>query len=199
MTDLRDPSDILAFAAHARENLGTISVVVNNAGIQHTEMFETFSMQRWNDVIAINLTAVFALSQAFWAEMKNQKFGRVINISSVHGMVASVNKAAYVASKHGVIGLTKVMALEGAPDGISVNGICPGWVETPLAEKQVSDIMKENDLSREAAVEKLMVKQPVKSFVPQELIADTCIFLASEKASLITGSAIPIDGGWVAQ
>lgn len=199
VTDLRDPLDVGAFAQAAREALGTISVVVNNAGIQHTEAFETFARDKWNDVIAINLTAVFEISQAFWSGMREQKFGRIINIASVHGTVASENKAAYVASKHGVVGLTKVMALEGAPHGIAVNSVSPGWVETPLAEKQIEAIMKERSLSHGEAVAKLMVKQPVKSFVPQDLIAETCVFLASEKATLITGGVIPIDGGWVAQ
>jgi 3-hydroxybutyrate dehydrogenase len=199
ITDLRNSDEILAFASSAGERLGNISVLINNAGIQHTESFETFPRKKWDDIIAINLTAVFTLSQALWGGMKEQKFGRIIHIASVHGTVGSVNKAAYVASKHGVIGLTKVMALEGAPDGITVNAICPGWVDTPLAEKQVDDLMRERAISRDEAIENLMIKQPIKSFVPQDLIADTCLFLASEKASLITGSAIPIDGGWVAQ
>ena len=198
-TDLRNVADIDLFASEARNALGAVSVLINNAGIQHTEKFESFPRSKWDDVIAVNLTAVFALSQIFWTEMKEQKFGRIINIASVHGMVASENKAAYVASKHAVLGLTKVMALEGAPFGISVNSICPGWVDTPLAEKQIQTLMADQAISRDESIEKLMVKQPVKNFVPQDLIADTCVFLASERASVITGSAIPIDGGWVAQ
>lgn len=198
--DLREPAQIQSFAAEASRELGTISVLVNNAGIQHVASVENFPVQKWNDVLAVNLSAVFHLSQALWPAMKEQRFGRIINIASVHGLVASESKSAYVAAKHGVVGLTKVMALEGAPFGITANSICPGWVNTPLVEKQIVDQMSLKQAPREEIVSNVLLqKQAVKDFVPMELIAETCLFMASEGARLMTGVSLPLDGGWVVQ
>jgi 3-hydroxybutyrate dehydrogenase len=198
--DLKNHESMNAFAKESEEKLGTISVLVNNAGIQHVEVFESFPTAKWNDILAVNLSAVFHMCQALWPAMKHQGFGRIINISSIHGLRASEFKSAYVASKHGVIGLTKVLALEGAPFGITANAICPGYVKTPLVEKQIEDQMRLHGLTKEKVIsDVLLKKQAVKDFVPAELIAETCLLLSSENAKLMTGSAIPIDGAWTSQ
>jgi 3-hydroxybutyrate dehydrogenase len=178
----------------------TIDVLVNNAGIQHVSPIESFPEEKWDAIIAINLSSAFHLSKAVWPQMKEQKFGRIINIASAHGLVASEFKSAYVASKHGVLGLTKTLALEGAPFNITCNAICPGYVKTPLVEKQVADQAKAHGMSEADVVAKVMLlKQAVKEFVSVEAIGKMAVFLAGDAGPAFTGTAIPIDGGWAAQ
>lgn len=179
---------------------GKIDILINNAGIQHVSPIEDFPDEKWNAIIGINLTSAFYLSKAVWKGMKERKFGRIINIASAHGLVASEFKAAYVASKHGIVGLTKTLALEGAPFNITCNAICPGYVKTPLVEKQIADQAKAHNMSESEVINKVMLyKQAVKEFVSVETLGQMALLLASETSSTITGSALPIDGGWNAQ
>lgn len=179
---------------------GSIDVLINNAGIQHVSPIEEFPEDKWNAIIGINLTSAFYLTKAVWKGMKERKFGRIINIASAHGLVASEFKSAYVASKHGIVGFTKTIALEGAPFNITANAICPGYVKTPLVEKQIADQAKAHQMSEADVVNKVMLlKQAVKKFVPVEVLGQMAVFMASENASTITGTAMPIDGGWNAQ
>lgn len=182
------------------DKFGSIDILVNNAGIQYVSPIESFPEEKWDAIIAINLTAPFHLIKAVWPSMKENKFGRIINISSAHGLVASENKSAYVASKHGMNGLTKTVALEGAPYNITCNSVCPGYVRTPIVEGQIADQMKANNMSAEDVVSKIMLgKQAIKEFVPVELIVSSVLFFASEEARCITGTALPVEGGWTAQ
>jgi 3-hydroxybutyrate dehydrogenase len=177
-----------------------VDVLINNAGIQHVAAVENFAVERWQAIININLNAAFYTTRCLWSSMKKNKFGRVINIASAHGLVASEFKSAYVAAKHGIVGFTKVLALEGAPHGITANAICPGYVKTPLVEKQIADQAIAHGIPESKVINDIMlVKQPVKDFVTVEAIGSLALYLASGDASLITGSAMPIEGGWVAQ
>ncbi|HOZ87553.1 MAG TPA: 3-hydroxybutyrate dehydrogenase, partial [Bacteroidia bacterium] len=179
---------------------GRIDVLINNAGIQHVAPIDEFPDDKWNAIIGINLSSAFYLSKAVWPGMKAKRFGRIINIASAHGLVASEFKSAYVASKHGIVGFTKTLALEGAPFNITCNAICPGYVKTPLVEKQIGDQAKAHNMSAEEVVSKvLLLKQAVKEFVPVEILGQMALLLASDGASTITGTALPIDGGWNAQ
>lgn len=181
-------------------NFGSVDVLINNAGIQYVSPVEEFPAEKWNAIIAVNLTSAFIASKAAWSSMKKNGFGRIINISSVHGLRASEYKSAYVAAKHGVIGLTKVLALEGAGHNITCNAICPGYVKTPLVEGQIKDQARAHDLSEEEVVQKVMLKkQAVKEFIPEQKIAELALFLAAENATAITGSSYTLDGGWTAQ
>jgi len=174
--------------------------LINNAGIQFVSPVENFPVDKWDQIIAINLSSVFHTIRGVIPLMKQQKWGRIINISSVHGLVASIHKSAYVASKHGVVGLTKTVALETAGSGITVNCINPGWVLTGLVEKQIETRATEKGITMEAAKTDLLAeKQPSKQFVAISQLADTAIFLCSDSASQITGISIPVDGGWTAQ
>ena len=194
------PAEISLMVKEASAQLGDIDILVNNAGIQYVSSVEDFPLNKWNDIIAVNLTAAFCTSQSVWNGMKDKKWGRIINISSAHGLVASENKSAYVASKHGLIGLTKTLALEGAALGITVNAICPGFVKTPLVEKQITDLAKQQNVSESEIIQKsILQKHAVKEFVSPEEIAALALFLASENASMITGTSMPVDGGWTAQ
>ena len=194
------PAEISLMVKEASAQLGDIDILVNNAGIQYVSPVEDFPLNKWNDIIAVNLTAAFCTSQSVWNGMKDKKCGRIINISSAHGLVASENKSAYVASKHGLIGLTKTLALEGAALGITVNAICPGFVKTPLVEKQITDLAKQQNVSESEIIQKsILQKHAVKEFVSPEEIAALALFLASENASMITGTSMPVDGGWTAQ
>ena len=194
------PAEISLMVKEASAQLGDIDILVNNAGIQFVSPVEDFPLNKWNDIIAVNLTAAFCTSQSVWNGMKDNKWGRIINISSAHGLVASENKSAYVASKHGLIGLTKTLALEGAALGITVNAICPGFVKTPLVEKQITDLAKQQNVSESEIIQKsILQKHAVKEFVSPEEIAALALFLASENASMITGTSMPVDGGWTAQ
>jgi 3-hydroxybutyrate dehydrogenase len=179
---------------------GSLHVLVNNAGIQFVSPIEDFPNQKYENIIAINMNAVFYASKAVWKQMKKQKFGRIINVSSVHGIRASEFKSAYVTAKHGVIGMTKVMALEGAPFNITCNAICPGYVKTPLVVGQIKDQAKAHHMTEDEVVEKVMLKkQAVKQFVPLEAIADMAILLAKDSSTTITGTSFVLDGGWSAQ
>jgi 3-hydroxybutyrate dehydrogenase len=181
-------------------DFGSLDVLVNNAGIQYVSPVESFPIERWNSIIQLNLNAVFYTSKFAWDNMKKNKFGRIINIASAHGLVASEFKAAYVSAKHGVVGLTKVLALEGAPFGITANSICPGYVKTPLVEKQISEQAIAHGISEDEVISKIMLqKHAVKEFVTVESLGKLAVFLASENANLITGTAMPVDGGWTAQ
>ncbi|MGB3947387.1 MAG: 3-hydroxybutyrate dehydrogenase [Bacteroidia bacterium] len=182
------------------KQLGVIDVLINNAGIQYVSPIDEFPADKWNDIITINLTAAFHTTKAVWQNMKEQKYGRIINIASAHGLVASEYKAAYVASKHGLIGLTKVLALEGAPVGITANAICPGYVKTPLVEKQITEQALSHGIPEKEVIQKVMLaKHPIKEFVTAESIGALALFLASDEASMITGTSMPIEGGWLAQ
>ncbi|QDA58780.1 3-hydroxybutyrate dehydrogenase [Hymenobacter jejuensis] len=197
--NMMDPAAIRTMVAEALTTFGSLQVVINNAGIQHVAPVEEFPEDKWDAIIAINLTAAFHITKAAWPSMKEQRFGRIINIASAHGLFASPFKSAYVAAKHGIVGFTKTLALEGAPLGITANTICPGYVRTPLVEKQIADQAKAHHLSEEEVIAKVMLeKQAIKDFIPIELIAQTALFLASDEAATITGIAMPLDGGWSA-
>jgi 3-hydroxybutyrate dehydrogenase len=194
------PEQIEKMAHEALTKFGKIDVLVNNAGIQFVSPIQDFPLDKWNQIIAINLTATFLLTKLCFPGMLEQKFGRIINIASAHGLVASEYKSAYIASKHGVVGFTKTIALEGAPHQITCNAICPGYVHTPIVENQIGDQMKAHQLSREEVIQKVMLsKQAIKSFIAVESIVQMASFLISDEAATITGTAIPVDGGWTAQ
>lgn len=194
------PEELDALVRQCVEQFGSVDILINNAGIQHVSPIENFPVNKWDEILAVNLTAPFHLTKAVWPFMKNQKFGRIINIASIHGLVASELKSAYVASKHGLLGLTKTIALEGAPYNITCNAICPGYVKTPLVEKQIPDQMRNHNLSEHDVITKIMLaKQTVKEFVSPDLIAEMALMMASDAASTLTGAALPIDGGWSAQ
>lgn len=198
LSKAQDTRDFINAAAKALG--GGIDILVNNAGIQFTSRIEDFPVERWDAIIALNLSAVFHGSAAALPYMQKQGWGRIINIASVHGLVASVDKSAYVAAKHGVVGLTKVTALENAGSGITCNAICPGWVRTQLVETQIQALAKEKNLDIEAAAQELLrEKQPSLQFVaPQELGA-AAVFLSSDAAAQMTGTTLTLDGGWSAR
>lgn len=186
--------------ADAEKRLGRVDVLVNNAGIQYVAPIEDFPPERWDAIIATNLSATFHTIRAALPGMKRRGWGRLINTASTHGLVASVNKVAYVAAKHGVVGLTKVVALETAQTGITCNAICPGWVLTPLVQKQVDARAKADGITQEQAKTVLLAeKQPSGRFTTVEQIGALAVFLCSAAADNITGAALPIDGGWLAQ
>jgi len=194
------PEQIRQMVADAINTFGAIHVLVNNAGIQYVAPLEDFPEQKWNDIIAINLTAAFHATKAVWPKMKEQKFGRVINIASAHGLRASEFKSAYVAAKHGIVGFTKTIALEGAAFGITANAICPGYVKTPLVDKQIPEQAKAHNMSEHDVVEKVILERhAVKEFVPIGLIARTALFMAADDSTTLTGIALPVDAGWTAQ
>lgn len=194
------PDELKKMVEDGIAKFGKIDVLVNNAGIQHVSAIDEFPEEKWNAIIGINLTSAFHLTKAVWKGMKERKFGRIINIASAHGLVASEFKSAYVASKHGIVGFTKTIALEGAPFNITCNAICPGYVRTPLVEKQIADQAKTHGIPESEVVSKIMLyKQAVKDFVTVELLGQAAVFMAGENASTLTGVALPIDGGWNAQ
>jgi 3-hydroxybutyrate dehydrogenase len=198
--DVSDENGVTSLVRDTEAKLGVIDILVNNAGIQHVSSIAEFDPTRWDNIIEVNLSAAFRATKLVMPGMIRKKWGRVINIASVHGLVASEFKAAYVAAKHGLLGLTKVTALEGAPFGITANAICPGYADTPLVQQQISDQAKVHGISEDDVIEKVMlIKQPIKKFVRPDSIGALCVFLASEHGELITGAAIPIDGGWSAQ
>ena len=184
----------------AEGRLGGLDILVNNAGIQHVAPVEEFPLERWDAVIAINLTAVFQGIRAVLPGMKARGWGRIVNVASVHGLVASVNKAAYIAAKHGVVGLTKVVGLETAEIDVTCNAICPGWVLTPLVQKQIDARAEAQGVAVEQAGRDLLAeKQPSKKFTTPEQIGELAVFLCSPAAANMTGIALPMDGGWTAQ
>ncbi len=193
------PTEIVQMVRDAEKKFGTIDVLVNNAGIQHVAPIEEFPEEKWNAIIAINLTSSFHTTKAVWKGMKERKYGRIINIASAHGLIASEFKSAYVAAKHGLVGLTKVLALEGGPFGITANAICPGYVKTPLVEKQIGDQAKLHGISESEVVTKIMLlEQVVKEFTSTEAIADMAFYLTGEQSKTITGTTLSMDGGWTA-
>ena len=198
--DMSKPDQIHAMVKAAVAELGAVDILVNNAGIQHTAPVESFPHERWDAVIAINLSSAFHATQAALPGMKARNWGRIVNIASTHGLIASVEKSAYVAAKHGVLGLTKTVALEMAKTGITCNAICPGWVLTPLVQKQIDARAEREGISLEQAKAGLLAeKQPSGEFATPEQIGALCVFLCSEAAAQVRGAAVPVDGGWLAQ
>lgn len=198
--DISDADAVAGMVAQAEAELGRLDILVNNAGIQFVAPIESFPVAQWQRVIGINLTGAFLAMQAAIPGMKARGWGRIVNIASAHGLVASAQKSAYVAAKHGLVGLTKVAALELANDGITCNAICPGWVLTPLVEVQVKARAEAAGVSVEEAKRAMLTeKQAMARFTTPEQIGATAVFLCSEGAATITGSSISVDGGWVAQ
>ncbi len=180
--------------------MGTVDILVNNAGIQHVEPIDTFPAEKWNAILAVNLSAVFHATQAVLPDMKRRGWGRIVNVASAHGLVASPFKGAYVAAKHGVVGFTKVTALEAAEAGVTCNAVCPGYVWTPLVERQVAAQAVAHGITEDQVIRTIMLaEQPTKRFVTVEEVAGTVAFLCSPEAASITGAAITVDGGWTAR
>ena len=197
--DMSNAAEIVALITDAQKALGAVDILVNNAGIQFVAPVDEFPPEKWDAIIAINLSSVFHGTRAAIPGMKAKNWGRIINIASAHGLVASPNKSAYVAAKHGVVGFSKSVALELAETNITVNSICPGFVLTPLVEKQIVDLAAQKNLPRETVIrDVLLAPQPSKKFVTIEQVAALALFLASDAAQPITGSAYSIDGGWTA-
>lgn len=198
--DMSKPDEIYAMVKKAIADLGRIDVLVNNAGIQHVASIQEFPIDRWDAVIAINLSASFHTIRAALPQMLQRNWGRIINIASAHGLVASVQKVAYIAAKHGLVGLTKVVALETATTGVTCNSICPGWVLTPLVQQQVDARAKAQNVPVEKAkLDLLSEKQPSHEFVTPGQLAGLAIFLCSDAAAQMRGAALSMDGGWTAQ
>jgi 3-hydroxybutyrate dehydrogenase len=198
--DMSKPAEIAGMIDKAKTALGGVDILVNNAGIQFTAPVEEFPNEKWDAIIAINLSSAFHAVKAALPIMKAQNYGRIINIASVHGLVASKNKSAYVAAKHGIVGLTKVVALENAEHDITCNAICPGWVYTPLVQKQIEDKAAAEGVSIDEATKRLLgEKQPNKRFVKPENIGAFIAFLCGEHGAAMTGEIITMDGGWLAQ
>lgn len=198
--NMLEPDAIRDMIEAAERELGSVDVLVNNAGIQHVAPIEEFPGEKWEAVLSINLSAAFYTIQAALGGMKQRGWGRIVNIASAHALVASPYKSAYVAAKHGLLGLTKTIALEAAAEGVTVNAICPGYVKTPLVEQQIPDTARARGLSEEEVVrDVLLAAQPTKEFVETEQIGALTVFLCSRGAASITGAALPMDGGWTAQ
>ncbi|MGE6497292.1 3-hydroxybutyrate dehydrogenase [Cupriavidus metallidurans] len=198
--DMRKPDEIEAMIAMAQERFGTVDVLVNNAGIQHVAQVEDFPAQKWDDILAINLTSSFHTTRHVIPAMRARNWGRIVNIASVHGLVGSAGKSAYVAAKHGLVGLTKVTALETAGTGITCNAICPGFVLTPLVAAQIDAIAKLDGISMEAAQARLLSdKQPSGQFVTPEQLGNLVLMLCSPFGDQVRGAAWAMDGGWTAQ
>ena len=198
--DMSKPAEIERMIRAAEGTFGRIDILVNNAGIQHVSPVESFPVERWDAIIAINLTSAFHTIRLTLPKMKQAKWGRIINIASVHGLVASAEKSAYVAAKHGIVGLTKTVALETATTGVTCNAICPGWVLTPLVQKQVEARAARDNLSQEDAKKSLLgEKQPSMQFATTEQLAGLAVFMCSPAADQVRGVAWNVDGGWYAQ
>jgi len=198
--DMSQGADIARMMIEVADKTGGLDIVVNNAGIQHVSPVEDFPEAKWDAIIAINLSSAFHTTKGAMPYMKKQRWGRIVNIASAHGLVASPFKSAYVAAKHGIMGFTKTVALECAQEGVTVNAICPGYVLTPLVERQIPDTAKARGLTEEQVKrDVLLAAQPTKKFVTVEQIAATTIFLCSDAAASITGSHIAVEGGWTAQ
>ena len=197
--DLSQAEQIEALFDYARREFGRVDILVNNAGIQHVAPIESFPVERWDSIIALNLSAVFHCTRLALPDMQAQDWGRIINIASVHGSVGSSGKAAYVAAKHGVLGLTKVVALETAQSGVTCNSICPGWVLTPLVQQQIDARVAAGETPEQARSALLAEKQPSQAFVTAEQLGELALFLCSAAAQQVRGAAWNIDGGWLAQ
>jgi 3-hydroxybutyrate dehydrogenase len=198
--DMSKPNQIAGMMHQAQEVFGAVDILVNNAGIQFVSPVEDFPVEKWDQIIAINLSSAFHAIRAAVPDMKARGWGRIINTASAHSLVASPFKSAYVAAKHGIVGLTKTVALEVATDGITVNCISPGYVWTPLVEKQIPDTMKARGLTREQVINDVLLKaQPTKQFVTVDQVAALAAFLCSDTASQITGTNLSMDGGWTAE
>jgi 3-hydroxybutyrate dehydrogenase len=198
--DMSDGEAVRGLITATVETFGRVDILVNNAGIQFTAPVEEFPPSKWNAILEINLSAAFHGIAAAVPQMRKQGWGRIVNIASAHGLVASPHKAAYVAAKHGLVGLTKVVGLETAGSGVTCNAVCPGWVLTPLVEKQISDNAAQKHISREDATRELLAaKQPSLDFVSPTQLGGIVAFLCSDAAGQITGTAISVDGGWTAQ
>ena len=197
--DMTKPAEIAAMIAHAEAQFGSVDVLVNNAGIQFVSPVEDFPVEKWDAIIAINLSSAFHSVRAAVPGMKRRGWGRIINVASAHALVASPFKSAYVAAKHGIAGFTKSVALELATQGITINAICPGYVWTPLVEKQIPDTMAARGMTKEQVIEEVMLKaQPTKQFVTIDEVAALALYLASDAAKGMTGSMLSLDGGWTA-
>ncbi|MEN1832909.1 3-hydroxybutyrate dehydrogenase [Pseudomonas lijiangensis] len=194
--DVSDPAQIADMIAYAEREFGGVDILVNNAGIQHVDAVEDFAVERWDSIIAINLSSVFHTTRLCLPGMRSKDWGRIINIASVHGLVGSTGKSAYVAAKHGVIGLTKVVGLETARSNVTCNAICPGWVLTPLVQQQIDNRQGDPDQARR---DLLAEKQPSLDFVTPEQLGELVLFLCSEAAVQVRGAAWNVDGGWLAQ
>jgi 3-hydroxybutyrate dehydrogenase len=198
--DMSRPAEIADMVRATEQEFGSLDVLVNNAGIQHVANIEDFPVEKWDAVIAINLSSAFHTIRAAVPGMKARQWGRIVNIASAHGLVASAQKVAYVAAKHGLVGMTKVVALETANSGITCNAICPGWVLTALVQKQIDDRVKASGKTvREEEIALLSEKQPMHQFTRPESIGALAVFLCGDAAASITGAAYSIDGGWIAQ
>jgi 3-hydroxybutyrate dehydrogenase len=198
--DMTKPDEIAAMIATAERTFGAVDILVNNAGIQHVSPIEEFPVEKWNQIIAINLSSAFHAIRAAVPGMKKRKWGRIISTASAHSLVASPFKVAYVAAKHGIAGITKTVALEVATHGITVNCISPGYVWTPLVEKQIPDTMKARNMTEEQVKQEvLLAAQPTKQFVTVDQVASLALYLCSDAASQITGANLSMDGGWTAQ
>ena len=201
--DMSKPADIADMMRYAAAQFGQVDILVNNAGIQHVARVENFPVEKWDAVIAINLSSAFHATRlalpAMLAADGGKGWGRILNVASVHGLVASAGKSAYVAAKHGLLGFTKTIALEGATFGITANAICPGYVHTPLVDKQIPDTMKARNLTKEQVINDVLLQaQPTKEFVTSEQVAALALFLCGDDAAQITGTNLSIDGGWTA-
>lgn len=198
--DMSKPAEIKQLIRITVAKFGSIDVLVNNAGIQHVAPIDEFDDERWDAIIAINMSSSYHTTKHALPHMRGAGWGRIINVASVHGLVASAYKAAYVAAKHGVVGLTKVTALETAEENITCNAICPGWVRTELVERQIEALSEKSGIAKEdAAVELVSEKQPSKEFVTPEMLGELAVFLCSGAASQMTGISLPVDGGWMAR
>jgi 3-hydroxybutyrate dehydrogenase len=197
--DLSDRDAILMMVERAVTRFGQVDIVVNNAGIQHVAPVGAFPPAKWDAILSINLSSAFHLIQATFEPMKRRGYGRIVNIASAHGLIASPFKSAYVAAKHGMVGLTKVVALEGAEFGVTANAICPGYVWTPLVEQQINDQAKSHGIARDAVIRDVFLKnQPTRRFATVEEMGALATFLCTDAAASITGTALPVDGGWTA-
>ena len=198
--DMSKPAEIEAMVAYAAQEFGGVDILVNNAGIQHVANVEDFPVERWDAIIAINLSSAFHAMRVAIPAMRTKNWGRIINIASAHGLVASAGKSAYVAAKHGIVGLTKASALELATTGVTVNAICPGWVLTPLVQKQVDARAAKDGVDNEEAKRRLLgEKQPSLQFTTPEQLGDLAVFLCSAAADNVRGQSWAVDGGWTAQ